>query len=106
MSGEVMRYCHRGSTSGSHAPPKEITRLNLVPNEKMIMEIKDSNGVLLQTGDSVQIIKDLKVGGSSMVLKRGDVVKNIKIVEGEEEVEGRINGSTIMLKPEFLKKRK
>ncbi|MFA5829455.1 MAG: alkylphosphonate utilization protein [Candidatus Gracilibacteria bacterium] len=69
------------------------------------MEIKDSNGVVLQTGDSVQIIKDLKVGGSSMVLKRGDVVKNIKIVEDEEEVECRIGKATIMLKPEFLKKK-
>ncbi|MFA5829461.1 MAG: alkylphosphonate utilization protein [Candidatus Gracilibacteria bacterium] len=69
------------------------------------MEIKDSNGVVLQTGDSVQVIKDLKVGGSSMVLKRGDVVKNIKIVEDEEEVECRIGKATIMLKPEFLKKK-
>ncbi len=71
-----------------------------------IMEIKDSNGVVLQTGDSVQVIKDLKVGGSSMVLKRGDTIKNILVSEDEEEVECRIGGSTIMLKPEFLKKKK
>lgn len=70
------------------------------------MEIKDCNGVLLESGDSVQVIKDLRVGGSSMVLKRGDVVKHIKIVEDEEEVECRIGGSTIMLKPQFLKKKK
>ncbi len=70
------------------------------------MEIKDSNGTLLQSGDNVQVIKDLKVGGSSIVLKRGDVIKNIKVIEGEEEVEGRFEGSTLMLKPEYLKKRK
>ncbi|MCC7431999.1 alkylphosphonate utilization protein [Candidatus Peregrinibacteria bacterium] len=69
------------------------------------MEIKDCNGTILQTGDSVQIIKDLKVGGSSMTLKRGEVLKNIQVIEGEDEVECRIGRSTIMLKPEFLKKR-
>jgi protein PhnA len=69
------------------------------------MEIKDCNGTVLQTGDSVQVIKDLKVGGSSMVLKRGEVIKNIRIVEDEEGVECRIGKATIVLKPEFLKKR-
>jgi len=69
------------------------------------MELKDCNGVVLQSGDSVQIIKDLKVGGSSMTLKRGEVLKNIRVIEDEPEVECRIGKSTIMLKPEFLKKR-
>jgi protein PhnA len=69
------------------------------------MEIKDCNGTVLKSGDSVQVIKDLKVGGSSMTLKRGEVIKNIKVVEGEEEVECRMGKSTLMLKPEFLKKR-
>jgi len=69
------------------------------------MEIKDCNGAKLKTGDSVQIIKDLKVGGSSMTLKRGDVIKNISVIDDEEEVECRIGKSTIMLIPEFLKKR-
>lgn len=69
------------------------------------MEIKDCNGVLLKTGDSVQLIKDLKVGGSSITLKRGEVIKNIQVIEDEEEIECRIGKATIMLKPEFLKKR-
>jgi protein PhnA len=44
------------------------------------MEVKDSNGTVLKTGDSVQVIKDLKVKGSSVTLKRGTVIKNIRLV--------------------------
>jgi len=66
-------------------------------------ETMDCNGTVLKTGDSVQTIKDLKVGGSSMTLKRGEVIKNISITE--DGVECRIGKSTIVLKAEFLKKR-
>lgn len=69
------------------------------------MPIKDSNGNVLESGDSIMLIKDLKVGGSSMVLKRGEVMKNIKVNEDEDGVECRIGKSTIVLKPEFLKKK-
>lgn len=69
------------------------------------MTIKDSNGTPLQTGDSVHVIKDLKVRGSTMVLKRGEVVHNIKVEEDEEEVECRIGKSVLMLNPAFLKKK-
>lgn len=69
------------------------------------MEIRDSNGTILQEGDSVQLIKDLDVKGSNVTLKRGTVIKNIRIGEGSEAVQGnadKIKG--LRLKPEFLKK--
>jgi protein PhnA len=68
------------------------------------MEVKDSNGNILSDGDTVTLIKDLKVKGSSLNLKRGTVVKKIKLTESEEEVDCRINGSSIVLRTEFLKK--
>ena len=68
------------------------------------MEVKDSNGNLLNDGDTVTLIKDLKVKGSSLNLKRGTVVKKIKLTDNEDEVDCRINGSSIVLRTEFLKK--
>lgn len=68
------------------------------------MEVKDSNGTALVDGDSVTLIKDLKVKGSSITLKRGTVVKKIKLTEDEQEIDCRINGSNIVLRTEFLKK--
>ncbi len=68
------------------------------------MEVKDSNGNILNDGDSVTLIKDLKVKGSSLNLKRGTVVKKIKLTDNEDEVDCRISGSSIVLRTEFLKK--
>lgn len=68
------------------------------------MEVKDSNGTLLNDGDSVTLIKDLKVKGSSAVLKRGTLVKNIALTDNDEEVEGRVNKVQMVLRTEFLKK--
>ena len=68
------------------------------------MEVKDSNGTLLTEGDSVTVIKDLKVKGSSSNLKRGKVIKNIRLTNSPDEVEGRVDGSTLVLKTMFLKK--
>jgi protein PhnA len=68
------------------------------------METKDSNGNLLKDGDTVTVIKDLKVKGSSMVVKRGKVVKNIKLTDDPAEVDCRVDGSNIVLRTEFLKK--
>jgi protein PhnA len=70
------------------------------------MAVKDSNGTVLNAGDSVTVIKDLKVRGASMPLKRGTVIKNIRLVEDDDEhVEGnsdKIKG--LVLKACFLKK--
>jgi protein PhnA len=67
------------------------------------MEVKDSNGSVLSDGDSVKLTKDLKVKGSSINLKRGTVVKKIRLTDNEDEVDCRVNGS-IVLRTEFLKK--
>jgi protein PhnA len=68
------------------------------------MAIKDSNGNELNDGDSVQVIKDLKVKGSSTVLKQGKVFRNIRLTSKDEEVECRDGKSTLVLKTCFLKK--
>ncbi len=68
------------------------------------MDVKDSNGTLLSEGDSVSVIKDLKVRGGSGIIKRGTVVKNIKLTDSEEEIEGRVEKSHMVLKTCFLKK--
>ncbi|MGM5629328.1 zinc ribbon domain-containing protein YjdM [Apibacter raozihei] len=65
---------------------------------------KDSNGTELQDGDAVTVIKDLKVKGSSMVIKRGTKVKSIRLTDNPEEVDCKIDGSSIVLKTCFLKK--
>ena len=68
------------------------------------MAVKDSNGAEINDGDSVQVIKDLKVKGSSTTLKRGTVYKNIRLTSDEEEVECGKGKATIVLKTCFLKK--
>ena len=65
---------------------------------------KDSNGAELTDGDAVTVIKDLKVKGSSMVIKRGTKVKSIRLTDNPEEVDCKIDGSSIVLKTCFLKK--
>ena len=73
-------------------------------HNKLNMEVRDSNGNILNEGDTVTLIKDLKVRGSSSVLKRGSVVKNIKLTDSEGEIEGRVEKVMMVLKTEFLKK--
>lgn len=68
------------------------------------MAIKDSNGNELVDGDSVQVIKDLKVKGSSTTLKQGKVFRNIRLTSKDEEIECREGKSTLVLKSCFLKK--
>ncbi len=65
---------------------------------------RDSNGTELADGDAVTVIKDLKVRGSSMVIKRGTKVKSIRLTEDPAEVDCKIDGSSIVLKTCFLKK--
>lgn len=68
------------------------------------MEVKDSNGTILSEGDSVKLIKDLKVRGTSTTLKRGTVVKNIRLTDDEEEIEGKVEKTVMVLKTAFLQK--
>jgi protein PhnA len=67
--------------------------------------IKDAHGNVLQDGDTVTVIKDLKVKGSSLVVKVGTKVKNIRLVDGDHDIDCRIDGIGAMkLKSEFVKK--
>jgi len=66
--------------------------------------IKDANGNVLQDGDAVVLIKDLKVKGSSITLKQGTKVKSIRLVGGDHGVDCRMDAGNFMLKAEFLKK--
>ena len=68
------------------------------------MAVKDSNGNELTDGDTVQVIKDLKVKGSSQTLKRGTVFKGIRLTDDEEAVECGQGRNTLVLKTCFLKK--
>lgn len=67
--------------------------------------IKDANGNPLADGDSVTVIKDLKVKGSSLVVKVGTKVKNIRLVDGDHDIDCKIDGIGAMkLKSEFVRK--
>lgn len=67
--------------------------------------IKDANGNVLSDGDSVTVIKDLKVKGSSSTLKQGTKVKNIRLVDGDHDIDCKIDGFGAMsLKSEYVKK--
>jgi protein PhnA len=66
------------------------------------MEVKDSNGELLNDGDAVLLIKDLKVQGTT--LKRGTKIKNIRLTADEEEVDCKVDGLQVLLKACFLNK--
>ena len=67
--------------------------------------IKDANGQVLRDGDTVTVIKDLKVKGSSSVVKVGTKVKNIRLVDGDHDIDCKIDGFGAMkLKSEFVKK--
>lgn len=66
---------------------------------------RDSNGVILEIGDSVVLIKDLKVKGSSMVAKQGTAVRNIRLDhENAEYIEGKVDGQTIVIITQYVKK--
>ncbi len=66
--------------------------------------VKDANGNVLVDGDTVTLIKDLKLRGSSEVLKQGTKVKNIRLVDGDHEIDCKIDGSAMALKACFVKK--
>ena len=71
----------------------------------MDIRVKDSNGAVLNEGDSVTVIKDLKVKGSSTVLKRGTMIRNIHLTGDPDEIEGRTDKvKGLVLRTEFLKK--
>lgn len=84
----------------SHEWPKEATE-----SGEAARVVKDANGNVLQDGDTVTVVKDLKVKGSSLVVKVGTKVKNIRLVDGDHDIDCKIDGIGAMgLKSEFVKK--
>ena len=65
---------------------------------------RDAHGTPLEDGDSVTVIKDLKVRGSSMVIKQGTMIKDIRIIDGDHDIDCKVNGTSLQLKSEFMKK--
>lgn len=83
---------------------KKWAEQGLADEEEKIVH-KDSNGVILNAGDTVTIIKDLEVKGAGFTAKRGTAVRNISIPHDDDKhIEGRVNGVKIMILTEFLKK--
>ncbi len=83
----------------------EWTPAAAIENAEMENLIRDANGVVLADGDTVTLIKDLKVKGSSQTLKVGTRVKNIRLVGGDHDIDCRIDGFGAMkLKSEFVRK--
>ncbi len=84
---------HEWPRAEAEADPAEVARV-----------VKDAVGNLLVDGDSVTLIKDLKLRGSSEVLKQGTKVRNIRLVDGDHEIDCRIDGSAMALKACFVRK--
>jgi protein PhnA len=83
----------------------EWSKISSADHADEVRVIKDSNGNVLQDGDTITVIKDLKVKGSSLVVKVGTKVKNIRLVDGDHDIDCKIDGIGAMkLKSEFVKK--
>lgn len=72
--------------------------------EDDVLIVRDSNGTRLMDGDSVTVIKDLKVKGATSDIKRGTLFKDIRLTDSATEIEGGTGRNTMVLKTEFLKK--
>jgi protein PhnA len=98
LDGQLL-VCPSCSHEWTNATPVEAQ----APEEDTA--VRDANGNILQTGDSVIVIKDLKVKGSSLVVKGGTKVKNIRLVEGDHDIDCKIDGiGAMQLKSEFVRK--
>ncbi len=88
MEDETMYWAKSGMVAGAEATKRTV----------------DSNGSELVDGDSISLIKDLDVKGSTFTAKRGTLVKNIRLTDNPEHVEGRVNKVVVVLKTCFVKK--
>lgn len=83
----------------------EWTSNEEVASDSSKLVVKDAHGNTLQDNDTVSVIKDLKVKGSSLVVKVGTKVKNIKLIDGDHNIDCKIDGiGAMQLKSEFVKK--
>ena len=69
------------------------------------MDVNDCNGNSLSDGDSVIVVKTLNVQGSPLVIKKGTKVKNIRLTDDAKEVDCKVNGTRVVLKTMYLKKK-
>ena len=88
---------HECLTCG-HEWPREASEDDAAPS------VLDANGNPLRDGDTVTVAKDLKVKGSSVTLKAGTKIKGIRVVEGDHDIDCKVDGMGVMLKAKFLKK--
>lgn len=85
--------------------PEVLARASANDAAAAVVEHRDSNGVRLAAGDTVTLIKDLPVKGSSMVAKRGTSVRGIRLVrDNPDQIEGRVNDQQIVILCQFVKK--
>jgi len=83
----------------------EWPKIAAAEGAEQVRVVRDANGTELHDGDTVTVIKDLKVKGSSLVVKVGTKVKNIRLVEGDHDIDCKIDGIGAMgLKSEFVRK--
>ncbi len=90
LEDDVKAWAQAGATNADEAGDEEQTR--------------DSNGAILNAGDTITVIKDLVVKGANFTAKRGTVVKNISLTSNPLHIEGKVNGTRIVLVSAFLKK--
>ncbi len=88
--------CPNCAHEWSSTPPPDATEIARI--------YKDAHGNILNNGDSVTLIKDLKVKGSSLVIKAGTKIKNIRLVDGDHDIDCKVDGQSMMLKEEFMRK--
>jgi protein PhnA len=105
----AVRYPHPTGLRPATLPTRGRDKNRILFHTKGIttldIKVRDSNGALLAEGDSVTLIKDLKLKGSSTVLKRGTVIKGIHLTDNADEIEGRTDKvKGLVLRTEFLKK--
>lgn len=83
----------------------EWPKISAVKIDDDIKIFRDANGNVLNDGDTVTVIKDLKVKGSSLVVKVGTKVKNIRLIDGDHDIDCKIDGiGAMQLKSEFVRK--
>lgn len=83
----------------------EWSKEAIEPGDENVRVIKDANGNVLQDGDTITVIKELKIKGSSSVVKVGTKVKNIRLVDGDHDIDCKIEGiGPMKLKSQFVKK--
>ena len=88
--------------SGEWRPASEVAEAAVTP----VGEVRDASGTLLADGDSVVLIKDLKVKGAGQVLKQGTVIKTIRLTDNPEEIDCRYDAiKGLVLRTEFVRKR-